>query len=841
MDDPVDLDFFGQLHWHLENGTRPGLGPGAKGVRWKRIEFAEACLGKNHEDLENAARTVRNWFNHKVRPSEGHYPLIEFSYFGRESHNDPYKDWRAAFKKAYDDVPLRGKSTYQPNNLPFHSLGNLFRGREVSLREIHDAFLGNSMARSALASKALHGLGGIGKTRLAIEYAWKRAEAYSALLFISAENPENLEWSLAALAKHFALDLPDSDKLGDRARLKSVIRWLANNPVWLLIVDNVDDERAMTAVARLLSPLRGGHILLTGRWSTYPASISKYELEKLAIEDATSFLIDRTSGGRRRSQDDDVQALALATKLDGLALALEQAAAYIDAQRIGFDTYLKRWDESRSKLLDWYSKDLVSYNHDVGLGATFATSIVRLTLKGRHLLESAVFFDTGEPLPETILHAIFDRTDHDPRAALAELFSYSLATPSQISETGEAGFSIHRHVLDFVRRRMDSEHAKTVLLGVLELFSDLYSGPQTDREAELFSLRFHAVVLLSEAYKNEVMVAAMPLFFLVGQFLHANGIWKVAATLLSISLNLHLETYGAEAPIVEEGIYRLALLCADSYRLKDADELSQRALTYCESKNESGDEADIEKLVSRLVLRARILQEMDNRDEAELLLLRALKISEDKLGFDHSVTGEILNQYAALLSDDKRLEKAHELLNRSLAIDEASDTDSNPVVASKLENLARLYCRMGRVAESVPLLRRARAVQTNCYRDGDPRTGPCIVFLARVLHRLGQLAEAEVLYRQGVALLGWRSDDHPDFAAAMAGFAFLLYETGRYNEAAPAYEVVVDVYGQQNQLTGRLGPQLETAMNNFAATLAKMGHTTEEIFAKIDGFFEDDA
>ena len=82
-------------------------------------------------------------------------------------------------------MPLR-----QPRNLPFASLGSLFVGREAALDALRAALTADK--KLAVAGRALHGLGGIGKTRLAIEYALRHEADYSALLFVRAERSRPL-------------------------------------------------------------------------------------------------------------------------------------------------------------------------------------------------------------------------------------------------------------------------------------------------------------------------------------------------------------------------------------------------------------------------------------------------------------------------------------------------------------------------------------------------------------------------------------------------------------------------------------------------------------------------
>ena len=108
---------------------------------------------------------------------------------------------------------------------------------------------------AAVTGKAVHGLGGVGKTRVAIEYAWRHAWEYSAFLFAPAETPERLDAGLAALVGAEVLDLPEKDKREDAVKILAALRWLEHPPTWLMILDNVDGRRVAAAVEWLIPKL----------------------------------------------------------------------------------------------------------------------------------------------------------------------------------------------------------------------------------------------------------------------------------------------------------------------------------------------------------------------------------------------------------------------------------------------------------------------------------------------------------------------------------------------------------------------------------------------------------
>jgi hypothetical protein len=132
---------------------------------------------------------------------------------------------------------------------------------------------------------ALVGQGGVGKSRLAIERAWRQLGRHSALLFVVADSPEAIERNLAGLCGERGLDLPEKALTEQAAQAQAVLNWLAVHPGWLLILDNADNEAAATAVESLLSQLNGGQLLITTRLRNWSGSVQLLDVDVLAPED----------------------------------------------------------------------------------------------------------------------------------------------------------------------------------------------------------------------------------------------------------------------------------------------------------------------------------------------------------------------------------------------------------------------------------------------------------------------------------------------------------------------------------------------------------------------------
>ncbi len=320
-----------------------------------------------------------------------------------------------ALKRA-DTEPKR-----KPRNLPFTSLGTLLAGRAGALEDLRAALLS-----AKGAAVVVNGLGGVGKTRLAIEYAFAHEADYAALLFARANNSAALNASLAALSGPETLDLPESEAREEAAKIAAVLRWLETNPTWLMILDNVDDKEAVAAVSQLLPRLKGGgHVIVTARATNFPANFRKLELHVLDERAATQFLLDRTEADRSKTMDDQALAQTLARDLGGLAIGLEQASANIATQRIGFSRYLKLWSESREKALAWADATVTGFERT--LATTWTTSVAQLSEESVRLLEQLAFL-APDPVPDTLTEVPIP-TIRTLRSRVREFFRPNKANP----------------------------------------------------------------------------------------------------------------------------------------------------------------------------------------------------------------------------------------------------------------------------------------------------------------------------------------------------------------------------------------------------------------------------
>src|SRR5579884_1970524 len=237
-------------------------------------------------------------------------------------------------------------------NVPF-GRNPFFTGREEILERLYTELHSHRTAALTQA-QAISGLGGIGKTQIAVEYAYRYQNHYNPILWTTASSRESLTTDFIAIAS--LLNLAEKDEQDQAIVINAIKRWLADNNNWLLILDNVENPKE---IADFLPSQSGGNVLITTRLQALGliANAKSIEVEKMGKDEGILFLLRRTKALGPDAPLETVplsvreQAARIVHELDGLPLALDQAAAYIEETQCGFQGYLNRYHTRRKELL----------------------------------------------------------------------------------------------------------------------------------------------------------------------------------------------------------------------------------------------------------------------------------------------------------------------------------------------------------------------------------------------------------------------------------------------------------------------------------------------------------
>ncbi|MFM8278378.1 MAG: tetratricopeptide repeat protein, partial [Cyanobium sp.] len=624
------------------------------------------------------------------------------------------------------DLLVAAGLTRRPQTLPFASIGPLFKGRGALMEQLENA----------TRPLALVGSGGVGKTRLAIEHAWRQIGRCTAVLLVSAGSAEALNRNLAGLCKPSALDLPEQGLTEEAVQRQAVLHWLQAHPGWLLILDNVDSPEAAAEVETLLPQLSGGQLLLTTRLRNWSAAVQLQEVEVLTPEDATAFLLERTATRRRIAADDASEARAIAVDdLGGLALALEQAGAYISQRRLSLSAYRRQWQDNRQVVLAWNEPRLMQY--DRSLATTWLTSYQQVSEAARSLLRRLAWL-SSEPIPESLLEVavpgVLDAAG-DGWEAISQLDGFSL-----LNRSGEApSFSVHRLVQQVARlwQQQPEEAEPNELEHALGWLNAAFVGnPQDVRSwGVLDPLAPHAKAVAEFADQAGISEPTALLFNEIAVLFDAKAAYSDAEPLKRRAVEILEASYGSEHPNVATALNNLAQLLQDTNRLA----------------------------------------------EAEPLMRRVVGIFESSYGSEHPNVATALNNLAQLLQDTNCLAEAEPLMRRALAIDEASYGSEHPNVAIRLSNLASLLYGSNRLAEAEPLMRRALVIDEASYGSEHPKVATRLNNLALLLQATNRLEEAEPLMKRHVEILiafSQKGLQHPHFQVGLLNYISLLKDLG---------------------------------------------------------------
>jgi len=327
-------------------------------------------------------------------------------------------------------------------------------GREDVLAELRERLTNRGRA-------ALSGLGGIGKTQTAVEYAHRYCGEYEVVLWLNAESLSHMKDVYSELAQQ--MQLPhDGDDLEQAAR--DVKRWLETNHNWLLVLDNADDP---VMLKPYLPATEHGHIILTSRAYDFQdlGIFRPVELRELSVEDATCFLLRRCIRLDAEAEE-RTAAEQLARDLGGFPLALEQAAAFVFETGVTFQRYSASYRVRGQARLNARSPALGQYPRT--LATTWATNfevVEKESPASSDILRFSAFL-YPDFIPYELL--FLGATELGPRVqgALTEklddpLLIHDLVRPlsrfSLIRMNGhDETYSIHRMVQEVIKDEMDN-------------------------------------------------------------------------------------------------------------------------------------------------------------------------------------------------------------------------------------------------------------------------------------------------------------------------------------------------------------------------------------------------
>jgi tetratricopeptide (TPR) repeat protein len=639
-----------------------------------------------------------------------------------------------------------------------------FSGRAALLEELHQTLTGGGQA-AVVQAATVHGLGGVGKTQLALEYAHRYASDYDVIWWVPAEQPLAIPGLLAGLARR--LGVPEQ---ADQAELVASL-WdeLRQRDRWLLVYDNAQGPREL---APYRPPSGAGRVLVTSRTPTWGRGTAAVRLDVLKREESVAFL-------RRRIGSNDTASLgALAEVLGDLPLALEQAAAYLDETKSTPAGYLELFREHGAALLA-LGEPLTT---EQTVATTWQVALDRLgATPGAPELLSLCAFLAPDDIPRALLS--------EQAEALPEPLSGIVSQPLAVNEAVRAlgryslvalttdSLSVHRLVQTVVCASLSSaDQLKWGGATARLLVTAFPEGAEVAAWPACGRLLPHAVTVLDHAQALEVDAeTTADLRSKAASYLWHRGQYRQAETWQEQALADYRQTLGCDHPNTLTAMNNLAETRRTLGDLDGARELHEQTLAA--SRRVLGDDHP-NTLISIHNL-AGIRFEFGDLDGARELLEQALAANRRVLGGDHPDTLDLMNALAVTRSEFGDLDGARELHEQTLADRQRVLGRDHPDTLHSINNLAVTRLKLGNLDGANELFEQVLADRRRVLGDDHPDTLISMHNLAMTRRGLRDLHGARDLHEQALAgrmqVLG---EDHPDTLTSMNNLAAIRRELG---------------------------------------------------------------
>ena len=541
-------------------------------------------------------------------------------------------------------------------NVP-HLRNLTFTGRELLLTQMHNVLAGSQVA-ALHQPHALRGLGGVGKTQLALEYVYRHAAAYEIVWWIRSEEASTCAADFVALAAE--LPLPAAAVAEQDLAIAAARRWLEQHDTWLLVFDNAPEP---AAVRDYFPRGGGGHIIVTSRYMTWQGTATEFPVEVFDRQESVDYVLATTQ------QEDQASASALAEALGDLPLALAQAAAYVSAAKVSLSKYVAIFQNKREEL---WKDEAAPADYGETVATTWAVAMQKLTQEAQAAVAilNLCAFLAPDAIPRSLL------TDHTK--ALPEELATLAANPLLLNRAVIAlrryalldatadTLTVHRLVQAVTRDRLDeaarAKWTKAALQGVRAAFPSESSSPANWPMYE--RLVPHALAAASHAAADAAVGASIVwLLTETGVYWTKRGQLADAARVLSQALAATQRAVGAEHPDTLASMNNLANVYLVQGHYDQARTLHEQALA-ARQRVLGAEHPDTLTSMANL---ANVYLSQGHYDQAQSLSEQALAARQRVLGAEHPDTLDSMNNLANVYSRQGYYDQAQSLYERAAA------------------------------------------------------------------------------------------------------------------------------------------------------------------------------
>ncbi|KAE8132049.1 hypothetical protein BDV38DRAFT_225645 [Aspergillus pseudotamarii] len=679
-------------------------------------------------------------------------------------------------------------STKAPWTVPFRR-NPLFVSRSADIARVDDILRDDSVSSRV----AIVGLGGVGKTQIALEYAHIVRERHPdcAIFWIPVTNAESMVEAYLQIAKE--LQIPN---VGNETKsIQNIVQHRLSQESsgkWLLVLDNADDisfwaEKTKDTAGSILPKSKHGSIIFTTR--SHKTAVELVGRNIVTVKAMNSALAKNLLGNTLidRSLVADERATAeLLRKLTYLPLAIVQAAAFINKNQMTLSDYISLHDSTEESTIDALSQNFEDEGrYEDGKNSIAATWLISFeqiqasdTLAAEYL--SLMACVDSKNIPQLFLSLSQSATRSAD--ALGTLRAFSFITNHENSQLLDIHRLVHLATRNWLRMQGTlTEWTNKALSHMNMLF------PYPDEENRLLWRPFlpHTRYILESWEWDNSTSAAIHLLRVFGHCVLRDGRYAEAERAFSTTADSYRTMLGIEHPMTLESEGILAQIYVKQGQWSKAENLTIHILPTL--KRVLGNEHIL--TMRAMVTLVSIYCVQQRWAQAERLELQVLKAHESVLGAEHQETLMCKRFLAKIYCETGKWNQSKKLNSQIMKGHRKAFGMEHPFTLCSTRNLVSDYMSLG-------LLRKAEALQTQATETSKsvlgaehPDTLNAIGLLASIYSVTGRLEEAEKLESQVLKscqeVLG---AEHPLTIWSMSPLAYTWWRMGRYAEATELLE-----------------------------------------------------
>ncbi|KAL2816120.1 hypothetical protein BJX63DRAFT_430412 [Aspergillus granulosus] len=645
------------------------------------------------------------------------------------------------------------------------------------------------------ARVALFGLGGVGKSQIAIEFAYDIwAQSQCSVFWVSASSLDRFRESYTAIfEKHVASDAEEtSDKL------THVKHWLEKeHRDWVLIIDNADetalfeanksgveDEERQSILSFLPESLHGVTLITTrnraaGVKFTKGLANTLIEVQPMTSEESKCLIKNTVTDHYLEEADMD----ELSELLGHLPLAIVQAAAFMQENSMSISEYIELYNDSDETRMDLLCEPFETLGRDTGVPNAVVTTIIvsidqirKRDPRAIEILSLIAFLDRND-VPKSLVQQKIKRPI-DLTKALGALKAFSLV----VATDAKGNISLHRLVQLVLRKWLILEgQFEQESIQAMKLLADVYPDATFENWATCASYlpHAHSVLSLIPEVQGEVRRRRIHLQEGIAYYLWSQGRMQEAEKLDLQLVEDKKEEFGPEHPETLESIAGLAATYYDQARWAEAETLDSFIVNTRKRVLGPRDRLTLTSM-SNL---ATTIESLGRMEEAETLRQEVLDVSKSEFGEDDEQTIDAMANLGPLYLDTGRVDKAAQLMQKVVAWRLKNFGPEHRYSLTSLSVLAEVYKAQGKLQDAGELSLQIFAAKEKALGPQHPDTRAEMTLLAGVYQKQGRLDEAETLLVKAIGDEEQQGDPEYDTMDRQLRLSHIYWAQGKEEQA----------------------------------------------------------